>query len=214
MTEKKLIIGFVIFFTVGIVLHLVPVFRIIPEYITDLFLFSANAIVFWQIFRLNRNWIFLALFILAWMVTYFAEAAGVHTGAVFGQYQYGDTMKLQLMDVPLIIPFNWVVLVLGMTSILLRFKLPRLAVPGLAAVALVLFDYTMEPVAIHLDYWTWAGGAIPLQNYIAWFIIALLISSATVIFKINLNNKLLRIYVAIQWVFFLILNVFFQFIDA
>jgi hypothetical protein len=35
-----------------------------------------------------------------------------------------------------------------------------------------MFDWIMEPVAIRLDYWTWAGGDIPMQNYFAWFVIA------------------------------------------
>jgi bisanhydrobacterioruberin hydratase len=41
-----------------------------------------------------------------------------------------------------------------------------------AAGLTVAFDAVMEPVAIALGYWTWTGGAIPLRNYAAWFLIS------------------------------------------
>ena len=34
---------------------------------------------------------------------------------------------------------------------------------------MVCFDLFMEPAAGILDYWTWVGNRIPLQNYLAWF---------------------------------------------
>jgi putative membrane protein len=206
--ENYLIYGYLLFFLVGLILHLVPALRFIPENITDLFLLTANLIVLVQVTRINARVGFLVFFLLAWMFTYFAEVLGVYTGHVFGAYHYGSAMKLQVLAVPLVIPFNWVMLVLGMLSIVRLTKLPVWAIPPLAAMGLVLFDYTLEPVAVILDYWTWEGGSIPLQNYLAWFIIALFVSSAAQILKFDLDKKLIRYYILIQWVFFLILNVF------
>jgi uncharacterized membrane protein len=214
MTENRIIWAFALFFLVGIILHLVPSLGFIPERITDLFLFSANIIVLFRILKINRlnnkQSAFLALFFSAWIFTYAAEAIGVYTGSIFGDYHYGATMKLQVLEVPLIIPFNWVMLVLGMTSIFHSLRIRAWMVPFLSALGLVVFDYTMEPVAVILDYWTWKGGVIPLQNYLAWFLIAGVVSSATLWSGINLDRKLLRYYVLIQWLFFLILNVFFR----
>lgn len=60
-----------------------------------------------------------------------------------------------------------------MAGRILRSDLLAAVLTGLIATA---FDWIMEPVAIGLDYWTWAGGDIPLQNYAAWFAIALVSS--------------------------------------
>ncbi len=218
MSENRIIAGIGVFFLIGIVLHMVPVLSFIPKHITDLFLFSVNLLVLVGVLRMNRRGTFLLLSLLlvltAMVFTFLAEAVGVHTGRVFGSYHYGSAMKLQLLEVPLIIPFNWVMLVLGMTSLIRSMGLPTWIVPVLAAFGLVLFDYTMEPVAVALDYWTWQDGVIPLQNYLAWFVIALLVSGATVLSRINLDKKILRYYVFIQWLFFLVLNVFYRWFGA
>jgi putative membrane protein len=212
--EKNIIGAFVAFFLVGIILHLVPALSFIPRNITDVFLFTANAIVFVQVLRMNNRSRFALFFLAAWLFTYLAEVAGVNTGRVFGAYQYGDALKLQVLEVPLIIPFNWVMLVLGMTSIMRSLRIPSWMVPLLAATGLVIFDFVMEPVAIALDYWTWQDSDIPAQNYLAWFLIAFLVSAAAWMLKFGLDKKLLRYYVVIQLVFFLVLNVFFRFSGA
>lgn len=69
----------------------------------------------------------------------------------------------------------------------------------------------MEPVAMKLDYWNWQDQVIPIQNHLAWFIIALLVFSVVVFTKINLKKKTLWYYVIVQWFFFLALNVFFRY---
>ena len=43
----------------------------------------------------------------------------------------------------------------------------------LTALLMVVFDFVMEPAAVKLRYWTWQDGIIPLQNYIAWFLVSL-----------------------------------------
>jgi putative membrane protein len=211
MSDRLIIRIFILFFAVGVLLHLVPALTIIPLHITDAFLLAANAVVLVLLLKINATGRFLIFFISSYLLTFAAEAAGVSTGEVFGAYRYGDTMKLQWLEVPLIIPFNWVILVLGMTSVFTALRIPRVILPLLAAGGLVLFDFIMEPVAVQLDYWTWEGGNIPLQNYLAWFIIAWIVSSAAVFLKIKLDSKPLRAYVFIQLGFFLILNVFFRY---
>ena len=37
--------------------------------------------------------------------------------------------------------------------------------------AMFFFDLTMEPAAIALGYWTWEQGAVPLANYLSWFLL-------------------------------------------
>ena len=114
----------------------------------------------------------------AYALTFAAEAVGVATGAVFGEYVYGATLGWQVLDVPVIIAFNWVMVVSGAVGLAGRILPPgagagrRIGLPLLAGAIAAAFDWVMEPVAIRLDYWTWAGGDIPLQNYAAWFVLA------------------------------------------
>ena len=41
----------------------------------------------------------------------------------------------------------------------------------LVALLMVGFDIIMEPAAMHLDYWNWHDGQVPVQNYLAWLIL-------------------------------------------
>jgi bisanhydrobacterioruberin hydratase len=123
------------------------------------------------------------------LVTWALEVLGVHTGIVFGEYVYGRGLGAPVLGVPPLIGFNWVLVCLGMliwvTAAEERWAVRRVREGGeggrlprpilaLAAAALATgFDWVMEPVAIGLGYWSWAGGDIPLQNYAAWFAIAL-----------------------------------------
>jgi putative membrane protein len=76
-----------------------------------------------------------------------------------------------------------------------------------AAALMVVYDFTLEPAAIHFDMWTWAGGAVPLQNYLAWFVIAFLLNSLAGRMGIfDRKNKLALPLFFIQMGFFIILD--------
>jgi putative membrane protein len=123
-----------------------------------------------------------------YLATFFLEALGVATGLVFGGYEYGTVLGSHLFGVPPVIGFNWAVVVLGFALLARRiFPVnPSAASPGSGGMLRVLllslvtaafataFDFLLEPVAIGLGYWAWDGVAVPLQNYIAWFVIAFL----------------------------------------
>ncbi|MGD9613328.1 MAG: carotenoid biosynthesis protein [Kiritimatiellia bacterium] len=154
----------------------------------------------------------------AYVVTFAAEAAGVATGAVFGEYVYGPTLGWQALDVPLIIAFNWVMVVNGAVCIAGRIVPPRAgvgpkaAMPLLAGLIAAAFDFLMEPVAIRLDYWTWAGGTIPLQNYAAWFVLAAVLAAVhprrlRTACDLGTHGLLAGIYVGMQAIFFLALRI-------
>ncbi len=50
---------------------------------------------------------FFLFFIVAFMAGFFAEVIGVHTGLLFGNYNYGNILGLKVFNVPLIIGINW-----------------------------------------------------------------------------------------------------------
>jgi putative membrane protein len=106
------------------------------------------------------------------------ENFGVRSGQIFGNYIYGDTLKPFIGDVPLVIGFAWINMLLasaGVVDLLLKGELIKRTALSvvLIAVLMVIFDIVMEPAAGQLDYWNWASYEIPLQNYIAWFILAM-----------------------------------------
>jgi putative membrane protein len=142
------------------------------------------------------------------------EMAGVKTGRIFGHYEYGHVLKPTIAGVPIAIGFAWLAIHLSSIgvakTIANRLRLESLLLPLTTALLMVLFDVFMEPAAVYLDYWRWLDGSIPVQNYLAWFVISLGFSSisyALGIFRIQLSGFVLHAYFA-QLSYFLI--VFFK----
>ncbi len=198
--------GLIFFFGSGIIFHIVPSFYPVTRYITDLFLLLANSLVFYSLLSSTRERRLIPWSIIAFILTFSLEALGVYTGIIFGTYQYGETMKFRLLNVPLIIAFNWLILILATSSLARLISSNPWINTTLAAIFILIFDFIMEPVAVMLDYWTWAGSIIPVQNYLAWFIIAWVLSSYLQFREVKLKSPLLRAYFFIQLVFFIALG--------
>ena len=45
------------------------------------------------------------------LVGFFIEVVGVHTGIIFGKYWYGETLGTKVLGVPLVIGANWLLLI-------------------------------------------------------------------------------------------------------
>jgi uncharacterized membrane protein len=133
------------------------------------------------------------------------EVAGVKTGIVFGSYSYGNILGIKLFDVPLIIGLNWAMLVIASAALVNKYKLHKMIKASLAASIMVIYDIFLEPVAINYGFWEWSGGSIPLQNYLAWWIIAFgMLIGAFYLVK-NLKNRLAVWVIGIQLLFFIVL---------
>ncbi|NCB01468.1 MAG: carotenoid biosynthesis protein [Spirochaetia bacterium] len=151
----------------------------------------------------------LALWIVVtFIITFSLEAIGVKTGLIFGAYWYGPTLGFSLFNVPLLIGINWTLIIMGFIIIIKKFTQNIYAVSLLTGGATLLFDYIMEPVAIRYDYWTWEGVAIPLQNYIAWFIIAALFAYLHERMRVKHHSVMPSFVVLVQGLFFLALRLF------
>lgn len=146
--------------------------------------------------------------LIVYTVTFTLEVVGVKTGYIFGSYYYGDVLGLKLLDVPLIIGFNWVVIILGAIGIASRIHKSALQIALLTGTFTVLFDLMLEPVAVKLGYWTWEQGFIPLQNYYAWFGIAFFASLFSSKLKLELEDSLFINHFLIQFIFFILLSIF------
>ncbi len=204
-TEKKIIYLLLIWYGGGIIAHNSSLLFPFTQKITDLLLFATNSLVLFSAYAKNRNSLLIIACLLAAVLTFFIEVAGVATGQIFGVYEYGATMKWQAWGVPFVIGFNWVILILAGLDISQKY-VSFLYPPLLAALLVVGFDYVMEPVAMKLDYWQWANDVIPLQNYVAWGVIALFIAMVFKHLNIKTDSPVLRIYLLIQLVFFVLLR--------
>ncbi|PKL27846.1 MAG: hypothetical protein CVV46_09530 [Spirochaetae bacterium HGW-Spirochaetae-2] len=139
-------------------------------------------------------------------ITLFLEILGVATGAVFGSYTYGPTLGFPVMDVPLLIGINWTLIIMGAAMLVERLtNNPWQVALGTAAIT-VVFDWIMEPVAIALDYWSWSSSTIPLQNYIAWFVIAFVFATIFSRMKLKTASPIPSLIVVVQALFFSLLR--------
>lgn len=166
---------FAVFFAVGTVGHYLQHGRPIMLAATPWFLLLFGLIALIPLIA-SGNLRFLTWGAAAFGVTFFLEVLGVRTGRIFGAYTYGQTLGVKLFDVPLVIGFNWLIVVAGIISMVAHLRLNRVAKSALVGTGALLFDLVLEPVAMGLDYWSWEAGTVPLQNYIAWWIIAFVVT--------------------------------------
>ncbi|MCW0483222.1 carotenoid biosynthesis protein [Gaoshiqia sediminis] len=139
------------------------------------------------------------------LIGFVAELIGVQTQWLFGHYWYGPVLGPKLLQTPLLIGINWLVLAYGVYVLLSPLNLGKL-MPFAGALIMVLFDFVMEPVAISLNMWQWADEQIPLKNYLDWYLISCLIFAMMYFLKVKLRNKLAVWILLIQFLFFLVLN--------
>ncbi|MBP7478579.1 MAG: carotenoid biosynthesis protein [Chitinophagales bacterium] len=166
---KYVKIFLLIIYTVGIAGTFISPALIAPYTPVNLLLTALALLVFGDI-QNKRFWLF-ALFVFLFGIL--IEIAGVSTGMIFGTYHYGQVLGPQVFQVPLSIGLNWVFLTFATLSIANHFNKNALISSLLGAGLMVGLDLLIEPLASDLDYWYWANGVIPLQNFIAWYIIAL-----------------------------------------
>jgi putative membrane protein len=112
------------------------------------------------------------------LLGYFVEVIGVNTGLIFGSYQYGRILGFKILNTPLSIGVNWLLLVYCSSIFINHFlnkNTNRILKSLLAAGLMVALDVLIEPVAIATDMWHWASSTVPLQNYIGWFVSAFIL---------------------------------------
>ena len=124
------------------------------------------------------------------LIGFFVEVLGVYSGLLFGEYHYGKTLGFQFLGVPLIIGVNWVLLVVSSFAVSSYFVSNSILTVVLSSVIMVLLDLMIEPVAIRLDFWHWQAEVIPLQNYLMWFLVALLMNWILTFNRFKFNVKL------------------------
>lgn len=127
----------------------------------------------------TRKFIFWCIFVC--VIGFLIELIGVKTGDIFGSYFYGSTLQPRLWGIPIAIGFAWLAMLISAAAVsqyllpVRFFKSPFINAITIALL-MVVFDFSMEPAAAKLGYWTWKSENIPLQNYLAWFAFGFILS--------------------------------------
>ena len=141
---------------------------------------------------------YLSVFVFGFAV----EVIGVNTGMIFGQYTYGDGLGIKVLNTPLLIGVNWLMLSYCWVSVLTSLKVPAFVKALIGAFGMLVYDVVMEQSAPFLDMWYWHLSVIPLQNYVAWFVIALAFQAVFYLFRVIHYNPLAKMVLVCQFLFF------------
>ncbi len=198
----------ILFYTVGIIGFIIPETHPFFKELTPFALLLSTGFLVWfhqPSFNLKTILVFAAIFV----VSFFAEMAGVQTGLVFGEYIYGDSLGIKTMGTPLMIGLNWVMLIYATKIIADKISNSATWQLFLAPSLMVVYDLILEQAAPCLEMWDWAGGVVPLQNYIAWFVLAFLFHSIIKLTKLEFKNPIATSVFIIQFFFFVTLVIYF-----
>lgn len=209
---KKTKLFFIIFYSVGIIgLTLPSTHGLFTRLIPFALLLSISALVLFHRGRFSSRelLVYLGIFLAGFLV----EVVGVNTGLVFGEYQYGSSLGIKLFNTPLMIGVNWLLLTYLTAAVSRKLGLGAFLTDLTAAGMMLAYDLILEQMAPALDMWSWTGEDIPLQNYLAWFVLALIFQwflrrSATVI-----RNPVALVILLCQVLFFLGLFILYKLIS-
>lgn len=194
----------VIWYSVGIAGFNIPGLRPMMQMLTPWGMLMATVLlmVFHEPWERKSGLMFLAIAFAGFLV----ELIGVHSGLLFGHYEYGVTLGPKLWNTPLVIGLNWLVLVYCISTLLNPIR-HRWYFPLAGAILMVAFDWLMEPVAMDTGMWQWANGKVPVKNYIDWFIVSGILFLMIRLFKVEFSNRIAPLLFTMQAVFFLVLNI-------
>ena len=152
---------------------------------TPINLFVSFALLFINQVELERKNLLAGLAIF--LIGMISEILGVQYGLIFGDYIYLNNLGFKILGVPIMIGINWIILtyITGSFSNYI-FNANKKASIVFGAVLMVVLDLLIEPVAPELGFWAFDSIFAPLQNYIGWFIIGLLVQ---VIFHYSTDKK-------------------------
>lgn len=192
-----------VWYLVGVTGFLIEPLRPLFQFLTPFGMLAATILLhaFHEPRNLKSGLIFATIAISGFVV----ELIGVNTGILFGTYEYGPTLGLKIWNTPLTIGLNWLVLVYCVASLLRPIR-DNWYFPVAGALAMVAFDWIMEPVAVATQMWSWMDDLIPMKNYLDWFLVSGMLFLIIRIFKVELNNRLAGWLLLMQAVFFLLLN--------
>lgn len=225
---KKVTRFLVSFYVIGIIGMALPWTSAVFRFLTPFSLLMCFGLLafFHEGKPTTRSWL---LYLVVMVVGYAAEVIGVATGVVFGLYEYGRGLGIKALDVPLMLGPNWLFMVYTSSMIAdkvlekgggIPIKLKKDAITvtlssttqcvlkiSLGSLVMVAYDLIAEQVAPKLDLWVFEAERVPLQNYLSWFVLAVLFHTLFRIFKVSTRNPLSARLLLMQALFFAVLAI-------
>lgn len=201
LSVREMPLNFIRFYTVGILLFMLPATR---NFFISIISFSL-LLVFGVLFCYHREWRgkTICWFVFIVVSSFLLEMYGVNTGKIFGAYQYDRGLGFQINGTPLLIGLNWLFLTYATHDIAaVYFGKPVLRIIGGAAL-MIFYDLMMEIVAPVMGMWHFTNAYPPLSNFLAWLGVSLLYHTGFEVFKIRADNYPARMLYWIQLVFFM-----------
>ena len=145
-------------------------------------------------------------FLLVFTCGFGIEWIGVNTGFPFGNYEYGSVLGPKIGNTPVLIGVNWTMLVVSVMLVARLISKSTLAIGLIGGLLMTGLDILIEPVAIKTGMWHWYGEVPPIQNYLAWFVIASMLTATLHKIAPQLKNPAAAGFFTIQVIFFLVMN--------
>ncbi len=168
-----------------------------------------TATVLFLFFPITSKKFFLSFIFFA-AVGIFAEWLGVKYGFIFGDYVYGENLGYKIDDVPWLIGVNWAILIFITAKLAEEWVEAQWLRPVIGSLLMLVLDFFMEGVAPIFDFWTFKEGFAPLQNYIGWFCVAMVLQIVYLLLKLNGSFKISVHLYFCQLVFFMYFYLYFH----
>jgi putative membrane protein len=152
---------------------------------------------------------YVAYSLLVFVVSILVEMHGVHYGILFGPYHYLHFLGPKIYGVPWIIGVNWTILVLSTGALATQYlsAVPLRILVG--AIAMVLMDAIIEPLAPQFNFWVFEAGMPNWVNYAGWFGTALFFHAVYQFLNLKGQVRASAHILLAQAVFFIYFNLFY-----
>ncbi len=107
------------------------------------------------------------------------ETSAILTGFPYGHFGYSDLLGFRILGLtPWTIAFAWTPLILGAYSVAANLIGNRVGRVVATAAIVTLFDVVLDPGAVMLGFWKYAGGGwfydVPMSNFAGWLVSGLI----------------------------------------
>jgi len=119
------------------------------------------------------------LYALPALMGFLVEMLGTNTGFPFGEYSYSSILGPGLLGTPFLIGVLWWVLLRSFNDVFSRISSNKTMISLATGLGMLLLDIFIEPVAIGLGFWEWQAAEVPLENYMAWFVLSFVFTRLT-----------------------------------
>ena len=125
------------------------------------------------------------LYALPALMGFLVEMLGTNTGFPFGEYSYSSILGPGLLGTPFLIGVLWWVLLRSFNDVFSRISSNKTMISLATGLGMLLLDIFIEPVAIGLGFWEWQAAEVPLENYMAWFVLSFVFTRLTMDGQVN-----------------------------